>query len=226
MRVVQEGAGIYLDASSAIIRNNYIRNNIVTPQAGANNGGGGGISSYFGNPTIYNNIIASNTAGYAGGITFNWSKGKIRNNIIFHNSATLQYGAGGIMISQAPQNGGVAENNAIIGNISTTSIAGGISILISDSTTIPIINNNIIWGNRQVSGGQIDNPQYITGYNDVEDYSSGTNISAFPQLQEGSFTLSSTSPCIDAGDPALNYNDLEDPVIRNRIVTLKRNSEK
>jgi hypothetical protein len=206
----QEGAGIYLDGSSAIIRNNVIRNNIITPQPGANNGGGGGISSYFGNPTIYNNIIASNTAGYAGGIVLNWSKGKIRNNIIYYNTATGQYGAGGIMTAQVPQNGGIVENNTIVGNIATTSIAGGISIEISDATTIPVVKNNIVWGNRQATGGQIDNPQYITGYNVVENYSSGTNISVYPQILESSFQLSDTSPCIDAGDPSSAYNDIED----------------
>jgi hypothetical protein len=87
------------------------------------------------------------------------------------------------------------------------------SISVTDATTIPVVKNNIVWGNRQVSGGQIDNPQYATGYNDLDGYSSGTNISIFPQLQEGSFILSPTSPCIDAGDSSIVYNDIENPGI-------------
>ena len=208
----QEGGGIILNLSSAIIRNNIITNNMTRTSAGVITGGGGGISSLYSNPTIYNNVIVSNTSGYAGGVVLNWSKGKIRNNIVYHNTTTGQYGAGGLMIWQAPQNGGIAENNIIVGNISTTAIAGGISISVPDASTIPVVKNNIVWGNRQATGGQIANPQHITGYNDVEDYSFGTNFSVYPQLEEESFLLSTTSPCIDAGDPASTYNDIEDPL--------------
>ena len=80
----------------------------------------------------------------------------------------------------------------------------------NDANVIPTVKNNIVWGNRQANGGQIRNPQH-SFYNNVEDYSSGTNISSFPQLQDFTFLLSDTSPCIDAGDPALTYNDLENP---------------
>jgi L-ascorbate metabolism protein UlaG (beta-lactamase superfamily) len=206
----QEGGGIIMSISSAIIRNNIIRNNSTQPVGSTTWSGGGGISSFYGNPKIYNNVIVSNVARYAGGIVLNWSKGLIRNNIIFSNTGGSSEGGGGIDIWQAPQNGGIIENNTIVGNIST-SHGGGISITVSDASTIPVVRNNIIWGNTQVSGGQITNPQYITGYNNVEDYSSGTNISIFPELQEGSFLLSATSPCIDAGDPAAAYNDIENP---------------
>ena len=74
----QEGAGIILSYSSAVIKNNIIMNNTTIPMSGTANGGGGGISSFYGNPNIYNNVVASNSAGYAGGIVLNWSKGKIR----------------------------------------------------------------------------------------------------------------------------------------------------
>jgi hypothetical protein len=209
MQVVQEGAGIYLDSSAAIIRNNYIINNIITPQPGVNNGGGGGISSYFGNPTIYNNIIVSNTAGYAGGIVLNWSKGKIKNNLVYHNFATLQYGCGGIMVWQAPENGGIVENNTIIGNVATTATAGGISISVTDATTIPLIKNNIIWGNRQTIGKQITPGLEYLSYNDIEDIQNLLNITVYPEFL-GNFILSDSSSCIDLGDVSLKYNDLSD----------------
>ena len=132
----QEGGGIIMNLSSAIIKNNIITNNMTRTAVGVISGGGGGISSLYSNPTIYNNVVVSNTSGYAGGIVLNWSKGKVRNNIIYHNTTTGQYGAGGIMIWQAPQNGGIVENNIIVGNIST-SIGGGMSISVTDATTIP-----------------------------------------------------------------------------------------
>lgn len=215
----QEGGGIILNLSSAIIRNNIIKENTVRTSAGVISGGGGGISSLYSNPSIYNNLIISNTSGYAGGVVLNWSKGKIRNNIICFNSAVGQYGAGGIMVWQAPENGGIVENNTIVGNISTTAIAGAISISVPDATKIPVIKNNIIWGNRQAAGGQVDNPSYLTGYNDVEDYSSGTNFSSYPQFQECSLHLSSGSSCIDAGDPDTIKNDIENQVIPGTAAT-------
>jgi hypothetical protein len=212
----QEGAGIVLHYSSAVIRNNIIHGNMVTPvSSGIKNGGGGGIASMYGNPAIYNNVIFSNTAGYAGGIVLNWSGGKVKNNIVYHNTAVGQYGNGGIMVWQVPKNSAFVENNNVVGNASIADVggrgAGGINIYVTDATAIPVVKNNIVWGNRQVSGGQVASPEYGT-YNDVEDYSSGTNFCAYPQLQEGSFLLSPASPCIDTGEDIVSSNDLEDPV--------------
>jgi hypothetical protein len=214
--IVQHGAGIILNRSSAIIRNNIIINNILTSVSGKGKGGGGGIGSLYSNPTISNNLIAFNRSRYAGGILLDFSGGKIRNNVIYHNSTTSQ-GAGGIQIWQAPQNSAFIENNTIVGNISFTT-AGGVDINPTDSASIPVVKNNIVWGNRQSKGGQIINPQHST-YNDIEDYSSETNISVPPQLQEGSFLLSTTSPCIDAGDAVVSCNDIENPANPGNALT-------
>jgi hypothetical protein len=203
--VNQFGAGIILNNSSATIRNNYIMNNNVLPAYG----GGGGIGSMYSNPTIYNNVIASNSGGYGGGVLLDFSGGKVRNNIMSNNNTSIGDG-GGIQIWQPSQYSAFVENNTIINNYSGAS-AGGISIAV---VSVPVtVKNNIVWGNRQVDGGQnqITSPQYVS-YSDVEDYASGTNISVFPQLQEGSFLPSPTSPCIDAGDPAILYNDVENPL--------------
>jgi hypothetical protein len=163
----------------------------------------------YGNPTICNNVIESNTSGYAGGVVLNWSRGLVRNNIICHNTTTGQYGGGGMMIWQAPRNGAIVENNSIVNNTSSAD-GGGITMSVTDASTIPVVRNNIIWGNRQASGSQVASPEYLD-YNNVEDYASGTNVSSFPRLEEGSFSLSGASPCIDAGDPAATCNDMEDP---------------
>ncbi len=204
----QEGAGIIMSYSSATVCNNLICYNTTVPQGTTTNGGGGGIASMFGNPKIYNNIIFSNTAGYAGGIVFNWSNGTIKNNIIYHNSSVTTWGTGGIMLWKCPAGKTIIENNTVIGNTSAAD-AGGINVNPADASTIPIVVNNIVWGNRQMTGGQVANPQY-SSYNDIEDYSAGTNISVYPEFQEGTFLLTPASPCKDAGDPASN-NDLEDP---------------
>jgi hypothetical protein len=205
----QEGGGIILAYSSAIIRNNIIRNNMSRTAAGAITGGGGGISSMYGNPTICNNVIVSNTSGYAGGIVLNWSRGVVRNNVICHNTTMGLYGGGGIMIWQAPQHGGIVENNSVVNNTSAAE-GGGIMISVTDTSTIPVVRNNVIWGNKQASGSQVGLPEYLS-YNSIEDYSSGSNVSYFPRFEEGVFLLSGASPCVDAGDPAATCNDVEDP---------------
>ncbi len=212
----QEGAGVVMHFSSAVVRNNYITKNTMTPKPGVTNGGGGGIASMYGSPKIYNNVIVSNVSGYAGGIVLNWSGGTIKNNIVFHNIGGTSGGNGGIMCWYVPKNSALVENNTIVGNISLTT-AGGIDIMVNDAATIPVVKNNIVWGNRQASGGQIRNPQY-SFYNNVEDYSSGTNISSFPQFQDSTFILSETSPCIDNGDPADIYSDIENPVISGKAL--------
>jgi hypothetical protein len=205
----QEGAGVIMSYSSATVRNNFIFRNTTVPQGSTTDGGGGGIASMYGNPTICNNVIAFNTSGYAGGVVLNWSNGTIRNNIIYHNSCATSTGTGGVMLWRTPAGRTIVENNTIVGNVSNSD-AGGINIHTDNPPVIPIVRNNIVWGNRQATGGQVVNAQY-GNYNNIEDYSSGTNLSSYPQFQENSFLLSPGSPCIDAGDPDMAFNDIEDP---------------
>jgi hypothetical protein len=200
----QEGGGIILHYSSATIRNNIISENNIIAAPGAQRGGGGGIASMYGDPLIYNNIIISNSAGYAGGIVLNWSGGKITNNIIYHNTGGSSFGTGGVMIWE-PSTHVEVENNTIVGNISLKD-AGGINI----NSDISMVKNNIVWANRQVVGKQIMNPQRGS-FNNIEDYSDANNISSFPDLLENSFLPADNSSCIDAGDPSNEFNDSEDP---------------
>jgi hypothetical protein len=208
----QEGAGIIISHGKAVVRNNLICGNVTRPKSAFTtiSGGGGGISTMYGNPTVCNNVIASNQAGYAAGMVMNWSGGKVRNNLIYHNIGGVSWGGGGLMVWRVPDNSAIVENNTIVGNVSLKD-AGGISMSIL-SGAIPVIRNNIIWGNAQASGGQVSFPQYLT-YNDIEDYSGGTNFSADPKLAAGIFTLGDGSPCIDAGDPSAVFNDPEDPAV-------------
>ena len=204
--VYQEGGGVILSYSSAIIRNNIIINNVLKPGSGVKNGGGGGISSMYGNPLICNNVIVSNSSVYACGIVLNWSGGKIKNNIIYHNVGAGTYGAAGVMIWASPQNSAFIENNTIVGNVST-STAGGVLIY----STNPIVKNNIIWGNRQASGLQVVLPQYLSNNITEENYSALNKV-ANPFISEGTFLLTDASPAIDAGDTAAVCMDGEDPL--------------
>lgn len=195
---VKEGGGILLDKSKATIKHNLIVNNNVAYW------GGGGIASFLGNPKICSNVIANNIAGYAGGIVLNLSDAVIKNNIIYHNIQNEKtWLTAGIMVWESPGIP-VIENNTILCNIACTTF-GGISVRKSK----PIIRNNVIWKNKQASGKQIQVTATSTiTYNNIEDQISGEgNITKFPYLKDGTFELSSESPCIDAGHPALVYND-------------------
>lgn len=215
----QEGGGVILGYSSAVIKDNIIINNNIAAAPGASNGGGGGIASMYGNPTICNNIIASNNAGYAGGIVLNWSSGKIMNNIIYHNTGGASFGTGGIMIWE-PTTDVTVVNNTIVGNISLKD-AGGINI----NSTISVVKNNIVWGNRQVSGPQVTNASRGK-FNNIEDYSDASNISANPLFLENSFLLPDNSPCVDAGDPADSCNDLADQINSSKALNPSKGSLK
>jgi uncharacterized protein (UPF0218 family) len=202
----QEGGGVFLDQSSATIKNNLIINNEAARLPGYDFSGGGGISSFVGNPRIYNNVIMLNDAGYACGLVLNWSGGIIRNNIIYGNYGGEIEGAGGIMIwdvGPAPQ---IVENNTIVENISALN-AGGIL----NYNTPSIIRNNIIWGNQQQSGLQVFGYQTATfEYCNTEETYPGTgNISVNPYFDSSKFYLNTSSLCIDAGSPVISFNDKE-----------------
>ncbi len=203
MGAYQEGGGIMLSGSSATIRDNVILRNRVKGAGVIADGGGGGISSMYGNPTIVNNIVAANTAPYAAGIVLNFSGGKVRNNILLHNVGGSSFGTGGIMIWKVPANAAFVENNTIVGNVSVKD-AGGINITIASAW--PTVRNNVVWRNRQVTGGQVLSPDR-TSYNLLEDYAGGSNFSQNPLLLEHSLMPSATSPCVDAGDTAASFSD-------------------
>ena len=206
-----EGGGIVVEHASPIIKNNIIINNEAKVRDGCNGGGGGGISTIRGCPQIINNRIISNKSGYAGGIVLNWSGGIVRNNVIYGNSATGHWGTGGLMVWDLPEvQPQIVENNTIVGNHSV-STAGGLSIDRSANITV---KNNIIWGNDQVSGGQVkSNGTGKVAYSNVEGGFDGEgNINAAPGFMKDScFLLSTTSPCIDAGENVTEFNDLADP---------------
>ncbi len=214
----REGGGIMLVGSSATIKNNLIINNCAIKGEDVKIGGGGGISALWdGNPTIGNNVVMLNRANYGAGMAFSYSGATVRNNIIFRNYDTDKGGGAGLLIIYADPHEGIFENNTIVGNISK-SRTGGISS--STKNTISIIRNNIIWGNRQNSGKQVEehtlwNPvssfnNVSFRYNNNEDSYTGTgNFTSYPDFSDNLFSLNENSKCIDTGDTNSIYNDIE-----------------
>ncbi|MCK4506346.1 MAG: T9SS type A sorting domain-containing protein, partial [Candidatus Aegiribacteria sp.] len=171
-----------------------LSNNIV----GNDGGQGGGICIDGGEATLIGNLIIENTAGYGGGVgEYSHSNVYLENNTIAFNSAAVR-------------GGGLQSKN--------------------DSISI---TNSIFWGNNAPIGSQIyllafaDSTQAFIEYSNVEygqdsifldtyatlNWGPG-NIDIDPQFETGplgDYHLSYSSPCIDAGNPAWEYNDPEDP---------------
>ena len=127
-----------------------ITNNVIT----GNRAGyyGGGIYCYYSNPTIMNNIITGNRtlSNHGGGICcWNQSHPNITNNIISGNMA-YSHGGGLSCLYSNP----TIANNVITGNSCQLSGGRGGGIYLEDNCH-PIVTNNIITGNSATRGGGI-----------------------------------------------------------------------
>lgn len=180
------GGGLaYCDGT---IENNVIRGNSADDY-------GGGLCHCDG--TICNNLITANSAGAGGGLSA--CHGIIRNNIISQNSTIPWDGA----LSDC---NGIIISNTIFGNLCTR-YAGGLSVCQGT------ISNCIIWGNGGVY--QVGNSSTPT-YSCIQDWQGGGegNTSAYPYFVDraaGDYHEQNWSPCIDAGDPSLDFSNEPQP---------------
>jgi hypothetical protein len=158
-----DGAGIYCDDCSPVIKHCLIENCRANQLGGAiacketdsveisdnlimNNfalWGGGGIA-FFDNSTAFitNNIIMDDTTDYYGGgiYVYNDCNGLVENNLIQNNRAN--YGGGGINCSI---NSGILAKNNLVFNNSAQHYGGGLFIEpLPQGVSPTFINNNII----------------------------------------------------------------------------------
>ena len=215
-----EGGGILTTLSSPTIKYNIIIDNeAISSPNGTLSAGGGALRCGDGSPRILNNVIINNRGMYGGGIVLNYcSNARITNNIICANKVyeavkgKQTFGGGGIWVLASLTGNdlpNIIENNTIIGN-SSNSLAGGIRIW----SAAAVIRNNIVWNNFQKNSTQINisDSTPLVEYNDVEDGIEGTgNIALSPSFTDSSFLLNNDSPCIDSGNPSVQFNDHEDP---------------
>ncbi|KPK64552.1 hypothetical protein AMJ83_02285 [candidate division WOR_3 bacterium SM23_42] len=205
----REGGGILIQYLSPRIRHNKIVENHITDTQGVTSTGGGAIRCGDGNPSIQNNVIVSNSALYGGGIVLNYTGADIKNNIIAYNSAGGAYGGGGGLwiLSNSTFSKNIENNTIVFNHPGGTAPGGGLRLWSANVT----IRNNIIWGNEAVQiyrqGGVV-----VVNYCDVQgSYPGEGNIDTDPFFEIQNFYLSDSSPCIDAGDTSILYNDPEDP---------------
>jgi hypothetical protein len=176
------GAGVLLDFPDD---NVFFKNNIVSKNFFSGVGGclGGGISIWDGDAQLYNNIISKNKASHGAGIYVTIENTISRPDYI---------------------------NNTIVKNKAT--IAGG--GIYSDRSE-PTLMNSILWNNKAPQGSEIfvDGGTLDVSYSDVKGGWTGTgNIDVNPKLKSKLNMLNHNSPCIDAGNPLVMYNDPEDPL--------------
>lgn len=205
----REGGGILITLASPVIKYNRIVNNEASNLSGVTSAGGGGIRAGDGNPLIEGNFIAYNKGRYGAGLVLNYTGAMVRNNIFYRNTGGEDFGGGGIWALEAGPAPKIIINNVVVENSSTAKGGGGLYIW---SASLQL-RNNIICKN---TGGTTPNIRLVSGaalsaeYNLIEGGYSGTgNFDGNPMFLSD-FTLSPGSPCIDAGDTSIIYNDLED----------------
>lgn len=219
----REGGGLLAALSSPTIQNNYFIDNEAINSSRATGAGGGAMRLGDGSPLIANNVIVLNRAMYGAGIVLNYCSGAVvSNNVILRNrvyqavAGVQTYGGGGIWINNRLPGSNLPnliENNTIVANESEGQLTGQAARggAIQSLSGIVQGRNNIVWGNRQLRGGQI-NGSIVLSYSCVEGGFSGTgNLDSFPDFADSGFTLHQSSPCIDAGDPDPIFEDPEDP---------------
>lgn len=208
----REGGGILIELSSPTITHNIIRNNFATSMAGVSGAGGGGIRVGDGNPTICSNQIIFNDARYGPGIVLNYSGARITNNIIASNTGgqTFNGGSGIWIIDNFGAVPKIIENNTIVNNYS--SLSSGTGGILSWGASYVFIRNNIIYGNLPAAAQvkTISSVPQVTYSNIQGGFTGAGNINQNPMFESAGYYLASSSPCIDAGDTALVYRDIED----------------
>lgn len=174
---------------------------------------GGGI--YVGNGSTYlrNVTIRSNSAEYGGGIYFSRSESKLENVIISDNLA--DFVGGGILCDGSR----LTLENVIISNNQSLGSSG---IWCNNGSNLYILNT-ILWNN---SIGIADSTDTLTiTYSDIQGGESGIettnngiviwgegNIDLDPMFVSSeleNYHLQTGSPCIDAGHPDPQYNDID-----------------
>jgi predicted outer membrane repeat protein len=203
--------GICSYYSSPILENVIVKGNT-----------GGGIRLLSSNPSLVNVTIINNSAEDGGGIYCDsLSLPRLENVAIINNSAE-RYGGGIYCNNSFP----VLLNVTMTGNSAT--FGGG--FYIDGWSSQPILKNCILWNDSPEEihcDYDLDTSSIITlSHSDIQGGEAGIiangaivnwlegNIDEDPRFVgtgDYPYSLSSGSPCIDAGNPDTDYNDPEDP---------------
>ena len=189
-----EGGGIYCSSSSPSLTN-------VTITVNSASSVGGGIYCGSSSPSLANVTITGNTASsFGGGIYCLYYSPSLTNVTITGNSA---YRGGGIYCYSSSL---CLTNVTITGNTASYGYGGGIHCCENPSISL---KNCILWNDSPQEIYVYSGSSVTAYYSDIQGGWTGSgNINANPLfISSGDFHLQPGSPCIDAGNPASQYND-------------------
>ncbi len=210
--VHRDGGGVFFEYGAPVIERNVFRRNRTDITGGGlfvRRGSGHGVARVVGN-VFYENTAPNGPAlGMIQG-----EGGVIERNVIFRNTTLLPSicrGAVYVWASDVDVWNNTFHDNTL-----------GLTVMSSHNVDV---RNNIISGN-ELAGFELrtdvgSNSGITLGYNDVWDNPGGDYLSAGPGPGDQSadplyysgsgfdFSLRAESPCVNAGDPASSFNDVD-----------------
>ncbi len=206
-----DGGGMYNYQSNAMFTHCTFTKNYTKKRGGA-------IANKQCNITVANCMFKDNVADNAGGGIFNQNSDPTIINCVFINNTAGIFGGG---IHNCSASNETVINCTFTGN-SAVDYGGGISNDASNS----IVINCILWANTAPNGSQVSLQSTCSlsvSYSDLQGslpsiYNSGSssiawglgNIADNPLFKPDSYHIEGGSPCIDAGDPSLDYTGQTD----------------
>jgi len=213
------GGGVYLYNSKAQISNAIIKNN---SSLGLEHGYGGGIYISNSNPILEELEIINNKANeFGGGLYIYNSNPELIKCVIAGNETTgIEHGFGGGIYTQYSTS--TWRNLTICDN--TANQGGGV---FCNSFSNPKLSNSILWNNlpQEVCFHKFGDIKMTLSYSNIKNAEDGfeTNnngsiffkmgiINSDPMFIDAinrDYELLDGSPCIDTGNPAVQFNDID-----------------
>lgn len=213
------GGGVYLSADSVQVRGNEIRANAVGATVGY--GWGGGLIVAAGGADLERNLVVDNGAPTAGAGVF-WDEGAtgtMRNDLLVRNRCpTGSRSAAALYLDGGP--GGpssvTVENTTIADHVCPGTPQG--AAVVVEGGSVLSVRNSILWGNTRefytLTGGSFSVAYSITAQAGTGNRNSDPLFVDAPggdyhvRSRGGHYSAAgwvpdpSTSPAVDAGDPA------------------------
>ncbi len=195
----KNGGGMRLVVGSLSLERVIIRGNRASELPGGNAGVGGGLFLFNVTATINNSLLVDNRAAHGGAVFLSDHHIDVSNSTIVRNFASNSRVGGGISI----QSGTVDLTNSILwgnrGGLGTTLITTQIDWGGGGSSIVAYSHNDIELWNTSLERFQGNVGNFAADPLFADEYGAD-NI---PGNSDDDFRLSSSSPCINRGDPML-----------------------